>query len=161
VQRLWSTWRSTYVSTESSEGCFICDAVNLEPSLHTLCVAHTATTITILNRYPYNAGHLLIAPRDHIDALDGCSNELLGDLMVAIRQATMIAGDVLSPDGWNIGINIGTAAGAGLPGHLHIHVVPRWNGDSNFMATTADVRVISHGIDELWNRLIERFGKSE
>ena len=110
-------------------------------------------SIAILNRYPYNNGHLLVAPRLHRARLDELTTAEQTDLAEGITHMVGLLERVLSPDGFNVGVNLGQAAGAGLPGHLHWHIVPRWSGDTSFMTTLASIRVIPQSLDALWKAL--------
>ncbi len=117
-------------------------------------VAHTTEhCVVVLNRFPYNNGHLLIAPRAHKATLDELTPEELFDSVDTLRFLMRCIDTLMKPDGYNVGLNLGRAAGAGLPGHLHWHVVPRWNGDTNFMTTVADDRVIVQSLDTFWQLL--------
>lgn len=107
----------------------------------------------MLNLYPYNNGHLMVAPKRHKSALGDLRVEELTDLMLLLNQTTELIGKALKPDGYNIGINMGKVAGAGYPGHLHIHIVPRWAGDTNFMPVIANTKIISESLDALYKRL--------
>jgi ATP adenylyltransferase len=159
-ERLWAPWRLAYVATAAKDGdaheagCFLCryrddpqhDAKNF-------VVSRGEYTLTVLNRFPYNNGHVLVAPLAHKAALDDLNDgELLGCMHELRRLAATYAG-ILQADGFNIGLNLGRAAGAGLPGHLHWHLVPRWNGDTNFMTVVDDVRVISQSLSALYDML--------
>jgi ATP adenylyltransferase len=133
--------------------CFLCQAV-ADPAdrrRHVVEVGNTA--ITVLNRYPYNNGHLLVAPRCHRGRLDQLTSDEQCELFCKITQMVGVLQSVLSPEGFNIGLNLGGVAGAGLPGHIHWHVVPRWSGDSNFMPVLAGTKVIPQSLDALWQLL--------
>ncbi len=116
----------------------------------------TPRSAVVLNRYPYNNGHLLVAPRAHKGKLDELASEELLETMETLRQMVRLLDGLMKPDGYNIGLNLGHAAGAGLPGHLHWHIVPRWNGDTNFMPVLADTKVIVQSLDALWELLTTR-----
>jgi ATP adenylyltransferase len=110
----------------------------------------------VLNRFPYNNGHLLIAPRAHKGRLDDLDRDELLEVMDTLRRLTRLLEELMKPDGFNIGLNLGRTAGAGLPGHLHWHVVPRWDGDTNFMPVVGDVKVLALSLDKLWEMLTEK-----
>ncbi len=136
--------------------CFLCRAAAAAPSRENLVVRKDERTLAILNRYPYNNGHLLIAPLRHVAALDGVSRDehfAIHDMLVRLIDVQRA---LLHCDGFNIGLNLGRAAGAGVPGHLHWHLVPRWSGDHNFMATTAHSRVISQSLEAAWELLTDK-----
>jgi ATP adenylyltransferase len=153
---LWAPWRMEYIAglTESEpEGCFLCryfatPAADREN--HVLW--RTARTLVLLNRYPYTSGHLLVAPATHVPMLDQLSDEMLIELTVRLRDAARVLTEAMRPQGLNIGMNLGRCAGAGLPDHLHWHIVPRWSGDTNFMPVIGDVRVIPESIAQTADR---------
>lgn len=158
TQYLWSEWRGEYVKHSSEhEGCFLCHAVEREPSPDTLVVYRDDSVVVLLNRYPYNPGHLLVCPVKHIGTIPEVEPNDLAYLFNVVRRVVKLAEPLFRAHGWNIGINQGRAAGAGVPGHLHVHVVPRWDGDSNFMAVVADVRVVSQRLESLWAELRAEF----
>lgn len=155
---IWAPWRMQYITALGGEGggCFICgyrDAPSSDAA-H-LVVARTEDILVIMNRFPYSNGHLLIAPGDHRGDLADFSDDQLRALMCKTRDAKAILADALGAHGFNIGINFGRCAGAGLPDHLHIHIVPRWNGDTNFMAVVGDARVIPEALEQTYARLRE------
>jgi ATP adenylyltransferase len=131
--------------------CFLCDAVNAatpEERRARLVLWHTPLSVVVINRYPYTNGHLLIAPRAHKADFEALTAEELCDLSAQTTAVIRLLKDAMSPQGFNIGVNLGRAAGAGLPGHLHQHVVPRWAGDTNFMPVLADVKVLPEHLSE-------------
>ena len=142
---------------EQPKDCFICSYVN-NPAKdnENFVLWRTDKTIVMLNRFPYNNGHLLIAPNDHIADLDEAGDDVLLELMKVVREAKKVLTAAVSPHGFNVGINFGRCGGAGLPGHVHIHVVPRWDGDTNFMHVCSDTDVISQSLTELLGELKEK-----
>ena len=158
-ERLWAPWRLEYILANqegADESCFICRANESSADRENLVVWRTAETVTLLNRYPYNNGHLLVAPRRHVANLSDLNDaELLG-LMGGIRDLVEKLREVVEAQGYNIGLNLGRVAGAGLPGHLHWHIVPRWSGDTSFMPVVAAVNVIPESLDELYTLLKAR-----
>jgi len=156
-QNLWAPWRMEYIRSladESKDGCFLCryrDAADKDASNHVLW--RTPLTLVVMNRFPYTNGHLLIAPLlDKADLTDLTDEETF-DLWRQTREAKVLLQQTLFPHGFNIGLNLGLCAGAGLPGHLHVHIVPRWNGDTNFMAVLGDIRVVPESLDSLYEHL--------
>ena len=157
-------WRMTYIKSlesspaeRSTSGCFLCDAV---AKLHDdaerrerLILWDSGRCVCLLNRYPYTSGHLLIAPKRHLSDLDGLDHETLVDLNVQVVRAVALLKKVMRPQGFNLGINMGSAAGAGVPGHLHEHVVPRWAGDVNFMSVVGETKVVPSTTNALWEEL--------
>ncbi len=160
MERLWAPWRSQYVSSvadPSQEGtsCFLCEAIGSDPvyDRELYIVARWERCFAILNRYPYNSGHVMVAPIRHVGELQELTEEELCDLMRKTRDIVSALQRAFSPHGFNIGLNLGRAAGAGLPEHLHIHIVPRWHGDTNFLPVTADVKVVSHALEDVYELL--------
>lgn len=160
MEQLWSPWRSTYIRSadeRNAEGCFLCNCAAAEPNVDDLVVAKFAHTVVVMNRFPYNAGHLLVAPIVHEGDIRALPAEVAHELMDVVRIAIDVLEEVLHPHGCNVGANLGRHAGAGVPDHLHIHVVPRWSGDTNFMPVLADVKMISDSLEELWQQIREGF----
>jgi len=154
-KNLWAPWRIKYVQgLNKSSSCFICE-INKSPrdDDKNLVLWRSARSIVILNRFPYNNGHLLIAPARHIPDLQKASDEELLELMVLVRESQKALSLVIKPHGFNVGMNFGRCAGAGLPEHLHIHLVPRWDGDTNFMNVCSDTDVVSQSLTELLGQL--------
>ncbi len=140
MERLWAPWRGTYVSGAGvQEGCFLCAAAS--DADDPLVVARDEATVTLLNRYPYNPGHVMVAPRTHVRDLIAAGDTAAAMLMVAARRAMRVIAGVMQPDGFNVGVNHGGAAGASVA-HLHLHVVPRWGGDTNFMPVVGRTKVL-------------------
>ncbi len=157
MDQLWAPWRLAYVATAkaptASDPCFLCAGLASDDDRANLLVQRTPLSMVVLNRYPYNNGHLLVAPQAHKGRLDELTSEELLETMETLRRMVGVLADLMRPDGWNIGLNLGAAAGAGLPGHLHWHIVPRWNGDTNFMPILADTKVIVQSLDALYDLL--------
>ncbi len=154
---LWAPWRACYVKERKKDGCVFCQALQAVQEPENLVLRVCERVFVMMNRYPYAHGHLLVSPVRHVADLDGLTEEEARDLMAETRLATRVLGKVLSPEGFNVGINLGKVAGAGYAGHLHVHVVPRWNGDLNFMPVLADVRVISEHLQETFSKLKKEF----
>jgi ATP adenylyltransferase len=129
--------------------CFLCRGAADSDDRANLVVARGPWTIVVLNRYPYNNGHLLVAPLEHLATLETLTPELQLEIMQTIARYTELLARLMHAEGFNIGLNLGRVAGAGLPGHLHWHIVPRWSGDTNFMPVVADLRVIPQSLDSL------------
>ena len=140
-----------YVAADDkeSDGCFLCGAWAAEDDAAALIVHRAAATMILLNRYPYNNGHLLIAPAAHKADLGDLTDDALLELIHETRRAQALLTAAIHPHGFNIGINLAAVAGAGVPGHLHVHVVPRWQGDTNYMTTVAGTRVIPQSLEDL------------
>lgn len=164
-EQLWAPWRLAYIADSVKEreatkktnpDCFLC-AYNddAENDAENYVVAREATTLVVLNRYPYNNGHLLVAPKRHVAAIDELTSDETLHCQLEIARMIQAISKVMKPDGFNVGLNIGRVAGAGLPGHLHWHIVPRWAGDTNFMPVLSDVRVIPQSLSALHQLLVE------
>ena len=154
-KNLWAPWRIRYIQDLSqSSNCFICDInANPQDDDKNFVLWRAGHCIVILNRFPYNNGHLLIAPARHIPALDAASDEELLELTKLVRETQKALSLAIKPHGFNVGMNFGRCAGAGLPDHLHIHIVPRWDGDTNFMSVCSNTDVISQSLTELLEQL--------
>jgi ATP adenylyltransferase len=138
----------------AADPCFLCQGLAEADDRRHLILRRTPLSVVVLNRFPYNNGHLLVAPRAHKGRLDELTAEELLDGMETLRQMIRLLDQRLHPEGYNVGLNLGRVAGAGLPGHLHWHVVPRWQGDTNFMPVVADVKVIAQALDALYDQLV-------
>jgi ATP adenylyltransferase len=156
---LWAPWRMEFIRAEKPKGCIFCEFPAAPPSEDraNLLVHRSAHAFTCLNRYPYNSGHLMVIPRAHVSDLGALSAEAHADLQDELRRALAVVKKVYAPEGMNVGMNLGKAAGAGIADHLHWHVVPRWVGDNNFMPVMADQRVVVEALDEAWGRLSAGF----
>ncbi len=169
VDQLWAPWRLNYVATPkdapptAGPDCFICFCEKALPEQDpaNLVVHRTAHSLVVLNRYPYNNGHLLVCPRRHQARLDELTPDELLDLQLVLQQLIQILQKRMNPDGFNVGLNLGRAAGAGVPGHLHWHLVPRWTGDTNFMPVLSDTRVIVQSLEALYILLREELLASQ
>jgi ATP adenylyltransferase len=152
---LWAPWRIEYIQGLGAPGeCFICHYVeHPEQDGPNLVLWRTPLSMVILNRFPYNNGHVLVAPVRHIADLSQASDRELDELVKLIRESQKALSLAIKPHGFNVGMNFGRCAGAGLPDHLHIHIVPRWDGDTNFMAVCSDTDVISQSLTDLLQRL--------
>jgi len=165
-RQLWAPWRLAYVTKTDpadrpSSGCFLCDYRDASPERdrENLVVLRGITANVVLNRFPYNNGHLLIAPHAHkADPRDLTDEETL-ECQHLLQQMLPRLQTIMSPDGFNVGLNLGRVAGAGLPGHLHWHIVPRWNGDTNFMPVLGETRVIPQALDALYDLLTAESAK--
>lgn len=151
VKNLWAPWRIGYIQgLDKSSDCFICENVkNPQDDDKNLLLWRSTNCVVGLNRFPYNNGHLLIAPARHIPDLDAATDDELLEMIKLIRQSQKALTLAIKPHGFNVGMNFGRCAGAGLPEHFHIHVVPRWNGDTNFVHVCSDIKVISQSLTEL------------
>ncbi len=166
MERMWSPWRSQYIDafkeTKEDNHCVFCSAVkeNIE-NVKSLVIYKGKDVFTIMNLYPYNNGHLMIVPNRHISAINQITTEEFAEITRQISLATEALTKLYAPHGFNIGANIGKAAGAGIDTHIHFHVIPRWNGDTNFMPVVGQVKVISHDLLETKNNLINIYKEFE
>ena len=153
MKKIWAPWRSEFIYNRKRKGCIFCIGKQATKNKKAYVLKKTKHSFSMLNIYPYNNGHIMISPKRHKAKLSGLSPEESADLMLLLNETTGLIDNVLKPDGYNIGINIGKTAGAGYPGHVHIHVVPRWDGDTNFMPVLSDTKIISESLDSLYRRL--------
>lgn len=159
---MWAPWRMSYILGEharDSGACVFCEMATAPPSAYRekLVLAVQPHALVCLNRYPFAASHLLVLPRRHIADLAGLAREEYSAWMDLVREAAARLAGVVQPEGMNVGLNLGRAAGAGIADHVHTHLVPRWNGDTNFMPVLADVRVMPEYLDQSWQRLAPAF----
>lgn len=153
---LWTPWRYQYMK-EAASGtqpeCIFCDAVARKDDSQTLIVLRAAKTFIILNRYPYTSGHVMIVPYAHVPELGACAPDALAEMMQLAQRVEAACRQVYKPDGMNLGMNLGRAAGAGVAGHIHLHVLPRWFGDTNFMTVAGETRVHPEDLPTTYSRL--------
>ncbi len=160
MKLLWAPWRGSYVENLGKESsCFLCEAAGKEPSFETLVLAKSQKTFVIMNKYPYNSGHLMVVPYIHTSDLDDLDDETVIDIFYMTKISIKALSEILRPDGFNIGYNLGRSAGAGLQTHVHQHIVPRWHGDTNFMPVVFGIKVLSQSLEELYIRLSPVFHK--
>lgn len=156
MDQLWAPWRlANAVGPPPAAGCFVCNGLADSDDRANLIVRRTEHAVVVLNRFPYNNGHLLVCPNRHTPALEQLTPAEVADIHRTLCELISQLTAKMQPHGFNVGLNLGSAAGAGLPGHLHWHLVPRWNGDTNFMPVLADTKVIVQSLDALWQLLAE------
>ncbi|HYM65955.1 MAG TPA: HIT domain-containing protein [Patescibacteria group bacterium] len=161
MERLWAPWRMQYIAGEPRPGCLFCRVIEYPDDVDAeLVLWRPAGAIVILNKFPYNPGHALVAPAVHRPGLEELDEAESAATTRAMKATLKALRQVLNPDGFNIGANIGRAAGAGIPDHVHYHVVPRWNGDTNFMAVVDDVKVVNESLVQTAEKLRPAFGAS-
>jgi len=154
MKRLFSPWRKDYIDGAfKEEGCIFCNALQKEDNAQNLILHRGTHAIVMLNLYPYTNGHIMVAPMAHQPSLEFLDAETRAEMMELVTQTMTILKEVYSPHAFNLGANIGKAAGAGVPDHVHLHIVPRWNGDTNFMATVGETRVLPETIEETYKRI--------
>ena len=162
MERLWSPWRNAYISATqdvpSADSCIFCEAAGNPAADETKFVLHRgAHNFVILNLYPYISGHLMIVPYAHLGELDLASKQITDELMDLAKRSQTVLRDVYRPQGFNMGMNIGSAGGAGIAGHIHLHLMPRWAGDTNFMTSVAETRVLSEDLATTYRKLVGKF----
>jgi ATP adenylyltransferase len=157
---LWAPWRIEYIKQsigKKDEGCILCHYPAQKDDEKSLILYHGQYNYVIMNRYPYNAGHLMVAPERHCGALDGLTDVERNEHFEIVARCVTILRETFHCDGFNVGLNLGRVAGAGVDQHIHTHIVPRWNGDTNFMPLLADTKVINEAIDETYKMLKPKF----
>jgi ATP adenylyltransferase len=165
MKMLYAPWRSEYTSDThegknedtAQEGCVFCNQFASKKDIEHGIIKRFDHTIVIINKYPYNAGHVLLLPIEHIGSIDKLAPQVRAELMELINISVTTVKDALKAEGVNVGINIGKAAGAGIPSHLHVHVLPRWNGDTNYMPTIGQTKVISFDLNTVYKTLVKAF----
>lgn len=160
MRRLFASWRMKYITRgEKQPGCVFCNA-HAEPNDPDRLVVHVADhAIVLLNKFPYTSGHVMVAPIQHVASLHELTDEARSEIMALINESVLVLTDVYKPEGFNIGANVGKAAGAGIPTHLHFHIVPRWNGDTNFMTAVGETRVLPEDLSQTHKKILAGFEK--
>lgn len=154
MDKLWAPWRSKYITKVGSiKGCVFCSAPKSKKDKANYIVSRGRHSFSILNIYPYNNGHIMIVPYRHVDDIAKLNDAETFDLIHLLKESQKLLSATMRPDGYNIGLNIGKASGAGLKDHVHIHLVPRWLGDVNFMPVFSSTKVISESLNALYDRL--------
>jgi len=155
MENLWSPWRMKYISGDGTPTgeCVFCSAPKQEDSPKNLVVRRGDKAYAILNRYPYTTGHLMIVPFLHVPSIEDLTPATRAEMMEMVSQALTVLREVYRTDGFNVGINMGSAAGAGISEHAHIHIVPRWGGDTNFMSTIGETRVLPEELEDTFLKI--------
>jgi len=151
---LWTPWRYTYVSsTEKIDGCVFCNLVKQNDDEKALITFRGERCFVVLNRYPYTPGHVMIVPYAHLDELQKLPREAANEMMALSQRMEGVLRELYRPDGVNLGMNIGKAAGAGIAGHIHMHALPRWVADANFLSVVGETRILPETLEVTWKRL--------
>lgn len=154
MENMWSPWRMKYITEADNPGsCVFCTAPEKQEDKDMLIVHRGKSAYVILNRFPYTSGHLMIVPFAHVPSIELLTAEVRGEMIELVNTALEVLRTAYKPDGFNVGINMGSAGGAGIAEHAHIHVVPRWAGDTNFMSTVGETRVIPEDLEETYRRI--------
>jgi len=161
MDRLWAPWRETYITKiiDNGKTCVFCRILKARSDKRHLVFIRQSHCYAVLNLYPYSNGHCLVVPNRHVGDISHLSQEEYAQLMELVKEAKDLLQTVLDPHGFNVGINLGRVAGAGIPGHVHVHVVPRWRGDHNFMPVTAATKVISQSLSVIYKKLDNAYKK--
>ena len=159
MERLWTPWRRAFIegSTGSSDACFLCSVPAQTDDKRNYLLHRAQRVFALLNLYPYNSGHLMVAPYMHTGDLANLDALIASELIALTQRSVGILQRVYQPDAFNVGMNLGKSAGAGVPDHLHVHVVPRWSGDTNFMPVLGDTKVLPETLDQTYERLAALF----
>jgi len=161
MERLWAPWRMEYITEEPRPGCLFCRVIE-DPNDRdaALVVWRPAQAVVLLNKYPYNPGHVMVAPHAHVGGLEDLDDAQAADLVRALKRTITVLRTTLKAEGFNVGANAGRVAGAGIPDHVHFHVVPRWSGDTNFMPVLGEVKVVNEHLTQTAAKLSEAFSSS-
>jgi len=154
---LWAPWRMEYILSEKDTGCMFCNKLREAHDAANLILWRGHTTFVMLNRYPYNNAHLMVVPQAHVASLHALDSAQRAELIESTAMCEDILQRALRPDGLNLGVNLGAAAGAGIAAHLHLHIVPRWQGDTNYMTVVGDIRVIPQHLEQTYQMLLPYF----
>ena len=154
---LWAPWRMEYILGEKESGCIFCTRINQDSDKENLILLRGKNNFVIMNKYPYNNGHLMVVPNRHTSEFDSLSDPEKLEMMNLVSKSMNVLKKTVNPDGFNVGLNIGKIAGAGIDDHLHFHIVPRWVADTNFMPVVGQTKIISEDLGETWERLKEGF----
>jgi len=157
MRQIWAPWRIEYIQMKKSAGCILCDKPKQNNDAANYILYRGSKNFIMLNSYPYNPGHLMTAPYRHIANLEELTDEERNEHFEIVSRGIKVLKEVFNPSGFNIGINMGKVAGAGIDDHFHTHTVPRWQGDTNFMPVISDIRVIPEALAETYKKLKEKF----
>jgi ATP adenylyltransferase len=157
MEHIWAPWRIEYIEIEKPAGCILCDKPEQNRDAENYILYRGSRNFVIMNSYPYNPGHLMVAPYRHVASLDELTDDELREHFEMVRRSVGILREVFSPQGFNIGMNLGKVAGAGIDEHIHTHIVPRWQGDTNCMPVTSGVRVVPEALTETYRKLKGKF----
>ncbi len=160
MEQIWAPWRAVYIGGDHSDRCIFCEKLESEQDERNLVLLRGELTFVMMNLYPYNNGHLLIAPKRHVGKIEEINEDEMTELFKMTQKMIKVL-RVFKPEGFNVGANLGRVAGAGVPGHFHIHIVPRWNGDTNFMPVLGETKVISESLEETYKKIKESLAKLE
>ena len=155
MEHIWAPWRIEYIRSEKDDGCIFCDKLKENNDEKNYILFRGKDNFIILNLYPYNPGHIMVVPYRHLSNLDDLTNEELFEHNDLVRRSCRALREAYKPEGFNIGMNLGRVAGAGVEDHIHTHVIPRWNGDTSFVTIVSDIRFLPHAMDATYKELKE------
>lgn len=161
MKRIWAPWRMKYILNNKPHNCVFCEKLQAGDDAVNYILYRGKTAALMLNLYPYTNGHILVVPYLHVADLTDLNDETLADMMLLTQKSLQMLRGALKPHGFNVGLNLGQAAGAGIQDHVHIHIVPRWENDTNFMPVLGDVRIIPESLDDTYNKLLTVLRKME
>jgi len=161
MEILWAPWRMEYILSDKPEGCVFCKCVKTGDHKQSFLLYSSQYCFVVLNRFPYNNGHLMVIPNRHVSEIEDLTSEELSDLIQTIKLCVVVLKKALSPHGFNIGANLGKTAGAGIVDHLHFHIVPRWEGDTNYMPVIGNTKVMPEVLEKTYERLLPFFKGKE
>ena len=161
MNQIWSPWRMEYIESSKVEECVFCSAQAMEDGAENLIAFRSERAYVILNRYPYTSGHLMVVPFDHKPNLEELDPQTRAEMMELVTRCMTVLRRIYHPEAFNMGANIGEAAGAGVKQHVHIHIVPRWAGDTNFMSTVGGTRVLPEALGSTYERVKNRFSEAQ
>jgi ATP adenylyltransferase len=162
MKQLWAPWRMKYIGSFSKErACIFCAAAKTKSDAGRYVLQRRDKCFSLLNIFPYNNGHIMVAPYKHAANLHDLDKETLADLLALVSESQLALHKAFNPEGYNIGINVGRAGGAGIVDHIHIHIVPRWNGDTNFMPVIGDTKIVSQSLEDTYAALIKSIRKKK
>ena len=157
MKEIWAPWRIEYIQMEKPEGCILCDKPKQKDDVANYILYRGSKNFVIMNSYPYNPGHLMVAPYRHVANLEELTDEERHEHFSMVSRGVELLKEIFNPTGFNNGMNIGRVSGAGIDDHIHTHIVPRWQGDTNFMPVIADVRVVPEALAETYDKLKGKF----
>jgi ATP adenylyltransferase len=155
MDQIWAPWRMKFILQGEHKGCFLCDKPKEDKDRENLLLYRGKENYILLNAYPYNPGHLMVTTYRHLGSMDAFTESELKEHFELVRLAIRLLTKVLSPAGYNVGMNLGKIAGAGVADHIHTHIVPRWQGDTNFMPVVAETKVLSEGLEDTYDKLLK------
>ena len=163
MRSLYAPWRMEYIGTPPDPGCLFCRVREAPPEedRRNLVLYRAPDALAMLNKFPYNPGHLMVAPRAHQSSLAALAEDQVLAMMRLVQRSEQVLERVMSPEGFNVGVNVGRPAGAGIPDHVHLHMVPRWNGDTNFMPVLDEVKVVNEHLERTWEKLATAFQEAD